>query len=120
MSKGHQLGVWGESQAQSFLEMCGYTCLEQRYRRQCGEIDLIVRRGNTIAFVEVKARGPRSVASPEAWVTRQKLTRMKQTARHWLADNRPSGPCNFRFDVIAIEFNGEDNGLVLRHLAGVL
>ena len=120
MSRNHQLGLWGESQALSYLEFCGFTCLQQRYRRQCGELDLIVRRENLILFVEVKTRGPRSLAPAESWVTQQKLARMRQTARHWLVDNRPAGPCDFRFDVIAIEFHGENMGVELRHLPGVV
>lgn len=120
MSQSYQLGLWGESLALSFLEFCGYTCLHQRYRRQCGELDLIVRRENLILFVEVKTRGPRCLAPAESWVNKQKLHRMRQTARHWLADNRPTGPCDFRFDVIAIDFNGENMGAEVRHLPGVV
>ncbi len=119
MYKCHQLGQWGEAVALNFLEMCGYSSLEQRYRRQCGEIDLIVQRGDTIVFVEVKARGARSLAPPEAWVDGRKLSRMRQTARRWLAENRSHGPYNYRFDVIAVEFNGENKGMVVRHLVGV-
>ncbi len=120
MSKSYQLGVWGESQALSFLEMCGYSCLAQRYRRRCGELDLIVKKNSTIVFVEVKTRGPHSLAPPEAWVSAQKLSRMKQTARHWLADNGLEKGVTYRFDVIAIEFDGENDGLVLRHLTEVI
>ncbi len=119
MSQSHQLGRRGEDIARIFLEMCGYNCLEQRYRKQSGEIDLIVQRDNYLIFVEVKTRGRGSLAPPESWVDGRKIGRMKQTARHWIAENPVKGPCIFRFDVVALEFDGEDRGLVLRHLAGI-
>ncbi len=119
MSKSHQLGRWGESFALSFLEMCGYTSLQNNYRKQGGEIDLIVRRGNTVVFVEVKTRGCGRLARPEAWVDRRKLYRMRKTARLWLQDNPGLGTLNFRFDVVAVEFSGSGSGVEVRHLEAV-
>ncbi len=102
-----------------FLEMCGYECLDRRFRRQCGEIDLIVRHGEMVVFVEVKTRGQNSPAPPEAWVGKQKLFRMRQTARHWLAQCSLGGACHFRFDVVAVKFSGEGRGMELKHFVGV-
>jgi putative endonuclease len=120
LSKSHQLGCWGEKIALGFLEMCGYTLLQQRYRRQSGEIDLILRREDILVFVEVKTRGRKSPAPPEAWVDGRKIARMKRTALHWLTENPLDGPCHYRFDVVAVEFGGEDRGVVLRHLSGIV
>ncbi len=119
MGQSHQLGRWGEDMARHFLEMCGYVCLQQQYRKPGGEIDLIVHRGHKLVFVEVKTRGPNSLASPESWVDGRKISRMKQMARHWLADNRVQGIREYRFDVVAVEFHGDDRGMTLRHLAGI-
>lgn len=119
MSQGHQLGRWGENLARSFLEMAGFTCLAQRFRRQCGELDLVMTRGGLVIFVEVKTRGPGRPDRPEAWVDRRKLARMRRTARHWLQENHRSDQLEFRFDVVAVEFNGLGRGVVLRHLPGV-
>jgi len=120
MSKSHRLGNQGEAMARSFLEMCGYTCLDQQYRKQTGEIDLIVRRGDTIVFVEVKTRGPRALAPPEDWVDAKKQSRMVATSRHWMYDNDLKGVCEFRFDVVGIEFFGLDQGMKINHLAGII
>ncbi|TAH35778.1 MAG: YraN family protein [Alphaproteobacteria bacterium] len=50
-------GVWAESCALLFLLSKGYWPLARRYKTRDGEIDLIVRRGRTVAFVEIKSRG---------------------------------------------------------------
>lgn len=120
LSKSHQLGRWGESIALEFLEFCGYRCLEKQYRRGGGEIDLIVFKGENLAFVEVKTRGRGSLAPPEAWVNGLKLARMRRLARRWLDEHRELGPWNIRFDVIAVEFGGEQDGFVLRHYSNVV
>ncbi len=120
LSKSHQLGRWGESIALDFLEICGYRCLEKQYRRGGGEIDLIVFKGENLAFVEVKTRGRSSPAPPEAWVNGLKLARMRRLARRWLAENPQQGPWNIRFDVIAVQYGGEHDGFVLRHYANVV
>ena len=119
MSKSHQLGNWGEEIALSFLEICGYVCLEKRYRKQTGEIDLIVRRDREIVFVEVKTRASGSMAPPEAWINGLKISRMKKTARHWIFENAPTGVCNFRFDAISVEFSGHNRGMNVRHFTGI-
>lgn len=119
MGQGHDLGNWGEDFAARYLALCGYTCLERGYRRPGGEIDLIVRRGDLLAFVEVKTRGPGSPAAAEAWVSQRKLARLQRIARRWLYERRPSGLGEYRFDVVAISFSGDGRGAVLRHICGI-
>src|ERR1043166_1212112 len=51
-----QTGISAESRAAAFLFAKGYRTLAKRFRTPHGEIDLIVRRRNLLAFVEVKAR----------------------------------------------------------------
>mgnify|MGYP001824582854 CR=1 FL=1 len=119
MSKGHRLGEWGEEAARLFLEMCGYRCLDRRYRRPGGEIDLVMARGPTVVFVEVKTRGPRATAPPEAWVTAGQLHRLRRTARRWLAEHPGYRGRFYRFDVVAVVQGGEAGGGEIRHLPAV-
>ncbi len=49
-------GRQGEETAARFLAARGWTILDQRVRTKAGEVDLVARRGNLIAFVEVKTR----------------------------------------------------------------
>jgi putative endonuclease len=119
MSRSHSLGTWAEGVARQFLQQCGYRFLEQRFRRPGGEIDLICRRGDLLVFVEVKARGPGSPAPAACWVHPRQILRLRRLARIWMNENGGCPPGGCRFDLIAIDFLGEEEGLTLRHLAGI-
>lgn len=54
--KAEQQGRKGEAWAALYLRLCGWRVLARRVRTPRGEIDLIARRGKTVAFVEVKWR----------------------------------------------------------------
>ena len=51
-----ETGARGEEIALRHLEGEGYEALERNYRTRAGEIVLVVRRGATLVFVEVKSR----------------------------------------------------------------
>jgi putative endonuclease len=114
-----RLGRGGEELARVFLELCGFRCVAARYRCPRGEIDLVVRRGDLLVFVEVKTRGRHACGRPEEAVGGAKLARLRAAARHYLWRYPAAAACRLRFDVIAVEFRGERAGAVLRHLAGV-
>ena len=70
-----------------------------------GELDLIVRRGGVLAFVEVKARRSASYGSPEDAVDARKRRQVARLAELWLAA-RPwalRGVSDVRFDVVAVD-----------------
>ncbi len=119
MPEKHSLGKWGEDVACRFLEMCGYQCLDRRFRRPGGEIDLIFVRDLMVIFVEVKTRGPRCGVPPEEWATSRQLSRLRRMARIWLADHHDPAWVGYRFDVVAISYGGSEGGSDLRHLTGV-
>ena len=52
----HRLGHVAEWRAVWRLRLAGYSMLARRYKTKLGEIDIVVRRGGILAFVEVKAR----------------------------------------------------------------
>jgi putative endonuclease len=54
--KAHGLGIFAERAAVLILRLKGYRILACRYRVRDGEIDIVARRADTIAFVEVKVR----------------------------------------------------------------
>ena len=82
----------------------GYRPLARRYAAAGGEIDLIVRRGSTIAFVEVKARA--SLAQAAASVPRRQQARLMAAAEAWLAGHPGHGAAGIRFDVILVAPEG--------------
>jgi putative endonuclease len=100
------LGETGENLACRELERRGYTIVARRYRRRGGEIDIIARDGQTIVFVEVKARAGRAFGGGEEAVTWLKRRRITQLAIEYLARHR-LGHCPCRFDVVTIHLGGE-------------
>ncbi len=78
----------------------GYHPLARRYAAAGGEIDLIVRRGDTIAFVEVKARGAMDDALSA--ITATKRRRFSRAARAWLARHPWAAGKTWRADAVFV------------------
>ncbi len=76
-------GLGAERLALAWLMLKGYRPLARRYQEAGGEIDLVMRRGRTVIFVEVKARA-RMEAALES-VDEAKRRRVRRAARAWLA-----------------------------------
>ncbi|MDF2970361.1 MAG: hypothetical protein K0R61_811, partial [Microvirga sp.] len=83
-----------------FLVAKGYRPLARRYAASGGEIDLIVMRGDTIAFVEVKARGLMDDALSA--ITARKRQRFSRTVRAWLSRNGWAADKTWRADAVFI------------------
>src|SRR5689334_21642407 len=65
------------------------------------ELDLVLRRGRTIVFCEVKAKRGANLGDPLEMVTPEKVRRLRQAAETWLAANPEALGCELRFDVAA-------------------
>jgi putative endonuclease len=65
------------------------------------ELDLVLRRGRTIVFCEVKAKRGADLGDPLEMVTPEKVRRIRQAAETWLAANPGALDCELRFDVAA-------------------
>lgn len=96
----YRRGLWAENLAAGYLRVKGYRILERRYKTKGGEIDLIAAKGETLAFVEVKAR--RDQAEALYAVNQKTQRRVEQAALHFLADYPDYSAWALRFDVIAI------------------
>jgi putative endonuclease len=78
----------------------GYRILARRYSGNGGEIDLIARRGDTVVFVEVKARADLDSA---AWsISPTKQRRFARAAHHWQARNSWASNWTLRCDAVLI------------------
>ena len=64
------------------------------------ELDLIVRRGRKLAFVEVKAKGGPGFGDPFEMVTLEKQRRLRRAAEAWLAANRKLAALDTSFEVV--------------------
>jgi len=108
------LGAEGEARAADYLRRRGYRIVARNVRAGGVEIDLIVRRGALVVFVEVKTRRSRSLGPPEQAVDARKRARLVRGAAAWLHAH-PSAARRIRFDVIVCEPD-EGGGWRLRHL----
>jgi len=99
------LGKTGESLACLWLRLHGYSIIKRNYHSRFGEIDIIARKGKTVSFIEVKARGKNSLSTPASAVDAFKQQKIIKTANQYLmyCDN-PDG--DYSFDVIEIEKSG--------------
>jgi ribonuclease HII len=95
------VGRKGEEEAARFLEARGYHILERGYRGAGGEVDLVVRQGEELVFVEVKTSLAASMGHPESRVRPIKRQRIIRAARHYL-HHRTAGDAACRFDVVAV------------------
>jgi putative endonuclease len=93
-------GHWAEHVALALLVLKGYRLLARRYSASGGEIDLIVKRGDTIAFVEVKARDV--MDSALVAIGAQKRQRFSRAARAWVSRNRWAAGKVLRADAVFV------------------
>ena len=106
------LGISGENLACAELRRRGYAIVERRYRTRLGEIDIIAKDGNTIVFVEVKARLSDDFGGAAAAVTAWKQRRVARMAMDYLSRHHLH-ECPCRFDVIAIDFDAAEPRVTL-------
>jgi putative endonuclease len=95
-----QRGHYAEWVALLFLLAKGYRPLARRYAAAGGEIDLVMARGDTIVFVEVKARGLMDDALSS--ITAIKRQRFSRAVRAWLARNDWARGKTWRADAVFI------------------
>lgn len=95
------LGRRGERIASDHLRQAGYEILAANWRCPRGEIDLIARDGETLAFVEVRIRRGKEYGSPEESITPTKQARLIEAAQTYVQENGWEG--DWRIDVVAVE-----------------
>lgn len=98
--KAEGWGRWAEALAALYLLCKGYRILARRFRSRLGEVDLVVRRGKVLAFVEVKARANAKLGL-EAVGERQRR-RIEQGAQLYLAAHPAAADLEIRFDLIVV------------------
>jgi len=95
-----QTGLSAETRAAAYLMAKGYRILAKRFKTPYGEIDLVVRRRNLIAFVEVKARSKFDDAAYA--VTPRQQKRIIDAAQAWLMAHPEHANFELRFDAMLI------------------
>jgi putative endonuclease len=95
------LGEWGESVAAKHLEGRGWKTLHRNFRSGRREIDLVVRRGTVVAFVEVKTRSDGIWGHPFEAITPRKVARLTAVAEGWVK-RFGEGNLSYRFDAVSV------------------
>jgi len=95
------IGERGERAAERALIRSGGRVLARNYRTKGGEIDLIIRFQDVIAFVEVKTRSSDAHGTPSEAVDRRKQARIAQAAMEYMRENAMSDQ-RMRFDVVEV------------------
>ncbi len=93
-------GLSAEARAAAYLVVKGYRILAKRFRSPYGEIDIVARRRNLLAFVEVKARA--SLDDAAYAVTPRNQRRIIDAAQAWLMTHPEHADFELRFDVMLI------------------
>lgn len=100
-------GSDAEQVAASYLQRQRLILVTQNYRCRFGEIDLIMRDGTTLVFIEVRMRSHEIFGGAAASITLSKQAKLLRTARYYLAELNSEPPC--RFDALLLSgANGQE------------
>ena len=94
-------GRSAETSAVDWLERNGYSIRERNHSTPAGEIDVVATEGDTLCFIEIKARAGATFGPAIAAVTPRKQRRLARAAALYLVSQPFSGPC--RFDVLGLD-----------------
>ena len=101
-------GSEAERCAEEFLLRHNLVLLQRNYRCRFGEIDLIMRDGITVVFVEVRMRGSQNFGGAVSSITLSKQRKLLRTARHYLLSLQAEPSC--RFDAVLL--SGSNKGKI--------
>jgi putative endonuclease len=112
MADHNELGKQGEEQAVDFLQKNGYEILETNWIFQKAEIDIIARKDETLAIIEVKTRSSIDFGLPQDFVKPKKIQLLVKAVNEYVIQNQLD--VSVRFDIIAIHKNA--NNFNIDHL----
>lgn len=106
MSTARQaFGELGERIAERWLRRRGWRVVQRRFRSGHRDIDLVVEREGTVAFVEVKARKGPDFGGPVQAVNYRKRKQLERSAMVWI-DRHGREAEAYRFDVVGVLVDG--------------
>ena len=106
MAEHNETGKKGEDLAVKYLREHGYDIIECNWRFKHYEIDIIAKKGNTLAIVEVKSRTGDFFGEPEEGVTKKKERFLSDAAHEYVC--MKDIDVEVRYDIISIIFwNGK-------------
>ena len=95
-----EAGRHAEDRAPAYLQQQGLQLIERNARNRRGEIDLVMRDGDTLVFVEVRQRASARFGGAAASIDATKQARLWRSAQHFLGRYPVPPPC--RFDAVCM------------------
>ena len=106
MAEHNDLGKLGEELAVEFLVKKGYSIIETNWTFQKAEIDIIARKENVMAVVEVKTRSSIDFGLPQDFVNPKKIQLLVKAINEYVISNDLD--LEVRFDIIALHREGKE------------
>lgn len=100
MAEHNELGKEGEEMAVAFLKKKGYEILVRNFRYLKAEVDIIAKKGNILAAVEVKTRSTPDFGDPQEFVKQKQINSLVKAVDFFV--NEQKLDVEVRFDIIAI------------------
>ncbi|WP_418602266.1 YraN family protein [Hwangdonia sp.] len=112
MAQHNELGKKGEQLAVDFLLKNGYDIIERNYRFDKAEVDIIARKKDVLAIIEVKTRSTTDFGNPQDFVKPKQIQRLVKAVDEYVTVNDLD--VEVRFDIVAIV--KEKNSYSIEHL----
>ena len=96
-------GAPAEDRALRFLQGRGLKLIARNWRCKLGELDLVMRDGDTVAVIEVRSRGRADYGTAAETVDRRKQAKLVRATRLWLARRPDLAESPLRFDVVTLD-----------------
>ncbi|MCB0462293.1 MAG: YraN family protein [Flavobacteriaceae bacterium] len=112
MAQHNELGKKGEQLAVDYLLKNNYTIIERNYRFDKAEVDIIAKKNETLAIIEVKTRSTSDFGDPQDFVKPKQIQRLVKAVDEYVTENDLD--VEIRFDIIAIVKTGK--GYDIEHL----
>ena len=105
MAQHNELGKKGEQLAVDFLLKNNYDIVERNYRFDKAEVDIIAKKDNILAIIEVKTRSTTDFGDPQDFVKPKQIQRLVKAVDEYVTVNDLD--VEIRFDIIAIVREGK-------------
>lgn len=105
MASHNELGNKGEQMATDLLISKGYKIVARNFRYQKAEVDIIARKDDVLAIIEVKTRSTPDFGDPQEFLKAKQIQRLVKAVDHFVSEHEMN--VEVRFDIIAIIKNSK-------------
>lgn len=112
-----QIGDWGERRAEEHLKAEGFTILHRNWRHGRYELDIVVKKGEIVHFIEVKCRKAEGLTTPEEAITEKKSSAVIKAAEAYIVEHDIHN--EIQFDLVSVEYS-DDGGFRVEHITNAI